>query len=92
MVGAAVGAVPGVAKAAISSMKAAGVERTNQLLAEALLHPEIARTLLLKPNPANRPFIARSLRSAFGRIAAASASREAAEKWPTTTAKSASQP
>lgn len=74
--GALVGGYAGMAKAALSRMKAAGIESSNQLVTEALLNPEIARTLVLKPNPASKPFIARSLRTAFGRLAAASASRQ----------------
>jgi hypothetical protein len=79
-VGATVGAGLGVGKAALSRIKAAGIERTNQLVTEALLNPEIARTLLMKPTPGNRPLIAGSLRTAFGRIAAAAASRETEDR------------
>lgn len=75
--GALIGMQAGVAKAALGRMKAAGIEQTNQLVTEALLNPELARTLLITPNPANRPMIAASLKSALGRIAAAEAARDA---------------
>ena len=45
----------------------------DQLLTEALLHPELARTLLMKATPANRPFIAQRLRSQLGTLALAGA-------------------
>jgi hypothetical protein len=63
----------GAARILGSRMKAAGIEKTDQLVTEALLNPEIARTLLLKPNPANRPYIARRLRTSIGRLAAPAA-------------------
>lgn len=58
----------GGAKRVIDNIKAAGVAKTDALLVEALLNPEIASTLLMKANPANRPFIAAKMNSALGRI------------------------
>lgn len=77
--GALAGSYAGLVKAALDRMKAAGIERTDQLMTEALLNPELARTLLTKPNPASQPYIARRLRTSFGRIAAGAAARQDAD-------------
>lgn len=60
-------------KKAVEALTRAGIERRDQLLTEALLHPELARTLLMKATPANRPFIAQRLRSQLGTLALAGA-------------------
>jgi hypothetical protein len=71
-----VGSAAGVGKAAVARMKAAGIEKTNQLLTEALLNPELARTLLMVPSPGNRPIIAQRLGRQLGTLAATGATAE----------------
>jgi hypothetical protein len=66
-----------VAREALNRLRAAGIEQTDQLLTEALLHPELARTLLMKATPANRPFIAQRLRSQLGTLLAVSETGQA---------------
>jgi hypothetical protein len=56
-------------RAALDALKRAGIERTDQLLTEALLNPELARTLLMKATPGNRAFIAQRLGSQLGTLA-----------------------
>jgi hypothetical protein len=68
-----------VAKKALDAMTRAGVERTDQLLTEALLNPELARTLLMKATPGNRPFIAQRLSSQLGSLAAVGGTSAAGE-------------
>jgi len=63
LIGGVHGAIEGTAatrwqKAALDAMKRSGISRTEDLLTEALLNPELAKTLLMKATPANRPFIA----------------------------------
>ena len=60
-------------------MTRAGVERTDQLLTEALLNPDLARTLLMKASPGNRPFIAQRLSSQLGSLAAVGGASAAGE-------------
>jgi hypothetical protein len=59
----------GVGKTAIDALKRAGIERTEQLLTEALLNPDLAKTLLMKATPGNRPIIAQRLASQLGTLA-----------------------
>jgi hypothetical protein len=54
-----------------------GIERTDQLLTEALLNPELARALLMKASPGNRPFIAQRLSSQLGTLASVSGAEAA---------------
>jgi hypothetical protein len=51
-------------------MQRSGIARSDQLLTEALLNPELAKTLMMKPSPGNRPFIAQRLASQLGTLAA----------------------
>jgi hypothetical protein len=64
-------------KAALDAMRRSGIERTDQLLTEALLNPELARALLMKASPGNRPFIAQRLASQLGTLAAVSGAEAA---------------
>ena len=74
-----------VAKKALDAMTRTGVERTDQLLTEALLNPELARTLLMKATPGNRPFIAQRLSSQLGSLAAVGGASAAGEGQSTKT-------
>jgi hypothetical protein len=56
------------AKQALDKFRRIGVERTDQLMTEALLNPDLARTLLMKPSPGNQPFIAQRLGSQLGTL------------------------
>jgi hypothetical protein len=67
-----------MAKGAFDAMKRSGIERTDQLLTEALLNPELAKTLLMRASPANRPLVAQRLGSQLGTLAGVSGA-EAAE-------------
>jgi len=83
--GAATGAGAGVfIKQALDKLKAAGIDRVDQLTTEALLNPELARTLLVKPTPGNAPFIAQRLSSHLGTLAGSAAVRSPAMQfsWP----------
>src|SRR5258708_37621294 len=68
-----------MAKAAVDAMKRSGISRTEDLLTEALLNPELAKTLLMKATPANRPFIAQRLTSQLGTLAAVASGHAAGE-------------
>jgi hypothetical protein len=68
-----------MAKAALDAMKRSGISRTEDLLTEALLNPELAKTLLMKATPANRPFIAQRLTSQLGTLAAVASGHAAGE-------------
>jgi hypothetical protein len=46
-------------------------------LTEALLNPELARALLMKASPGNRPFIAQRLSSQLGTLASVSGAEAA---------------
>jgi hypothetical protein len=75
LVGGVHGAIEGfggaaIAKSMLDKMRAAGLERTDALLTEALLNPEIAQTLLTKASPGNRPFVAQRLGSQLGTLLA----------------------
>ena len=50
------------------------------LLTEALLNPELARTLLMKATPGNRAFIAQRLGLQLGTLAGAAGVQEAGER------------
>lgn len=63
--------VVAMGRAALDALKRAGIERTDQLLTEALLNPELAKTLLMRATSANRPIIAQRLASQIGTLAAA---------------------
>jgi hypothetical protein len=67
-------------KSALDAMKRAGIERTDQLLTEALLNPELTRTLLMKATPGNRVFIAQRLGSQLGTLAAEAGAQAAGER------------
>ena len=69
-----------VARKAIEALTRAGVERTDQLLTEALLNPELARTLLMKASPGNLPFIAQRLASQLGSLTAVAGTSAASER------------
>jgi hypothetical protein len=66
-------------KRAMDNFKAAGIQKTDQLLTEALLNPDLARSLLMKATPANRPFIAAKLNASLGRIIGAQVGMQADE-------------
>ena len=68
-----------MAKAAVDAIRRTGIARTEELLTEALLNPELAKTLLMKASPANRPFIAQRLTSQLGTLAAVSGGQAANE-------------
>jgi hypothetical protein len=72
------------AKQLVGKLKAAGIDRADQLTTEALLNPELARTLLIKPSPGNAPFIAQRLSSHLGTLAGSAAVRLPAMQfsWP----------
>jgi hypothetical protein len=72
------------AKQLVGKLKAAGIDRADQLTTEALLNPELARTLLIKPSPGNAPFIAQRLSSHLGTLAGSAAVRSPAMQfsWP----------
>lgn len=63
-----------------SRLRAAGMERTEARLAEALLNPEIARTLLMMPSAANRPIIAQRLNQQLGTLLFAAPAEQATAK------------
>src|SRR5215204_3132580 len=67
----------GGTKRVIDNIRAAGIDRTDKLMTEALLNPELAQALLMKANQANRPFIEAKLRATLGRILGAGAVSEA---------------
>lgn len=69
-------------KTALDAMRRSGVERVDHLLTEALLNPELARTLLMKATPGNRPFIAQRLASQLGTLATTAAAGTAGDERP----------
>jgi hypothetical protein len=66
----------------VDGLKRAGIERVDQLLTDALLNPELARTLLMKATPENRPFIAQRLGSQLGTLAASAGAQAAGDSQP----------
>ena len=62
-----------IGKAALDAVRRTGIARTEDLLTEALLNPELARTLLMKASAENRPFIAQRLTSQLGTLGAVAA-------------------
>ncbi len=82
LVGGIHGALEGAGGAAVGKemlhrMRAAGIERTGELLTEALLNPELARTLMMRASVGNRPIIAQRLGSQLGTLLAVSGTRAA---------------
>jgi hypothetical protein len=69
-----------LARGAVDALKRAGIERTDQLLTEALLNPELAKTLLMKASPENRVFIAQRLGSHLGTLATSAGVQAAGER------------
>jgi hypothetical protein len=67
------------AKTALDAIRRPGIEKIDQLLTEALLNPELAKTLLMKATPANRPLIAQRLASQLGTLAAVGSGQAAGE-------------
>jgi hypothetical protein len=65
-----------MAKPALDAMKRAGIDEVNKLLTDALLNPELAKTLMMKATAANRPFIAQRLASQLGMLAGSDAANE----------------
>src|ERR1700676_5590591 len=65
-----------MAKPALDAMKRAGIDEVNKMLTDALLNSELAKTLLMKATPANRPFIAQRLASQVGTLAGSAAANE----------------
>jgi hypothetical protein len=51
-------------------------DEVNKLLTDALLNPELAKTLMMKATAANRPFIAQRLASQLGMLAGSDAANE----------------
>jgi hypothetical protein len=70
-----------VGKPVVAAMRRAGVENVDRLLTEALLNPEMAKTLLTKATPRNRPLIAQRLASQMGTLATVGAA-DAVEERP----------
>jgi hypothetical protein len=69
-----------VGKSAVNALRRAGIERTDQLLTEALLNPELAKTLLMKSTPGNRVFIAQRLGSQLGTLAGSAGAEATGER------------
>jgi len=69
-----------MAKPALDALRRSGTDRTEALLTEALLTPELARTLLMKATPANRPFIAQLLTSQLGALSALTGAEAAVDR------------
>lgn len=67
-------------KRAVEQLRNAGLEQTNRLLTEALLNPELARTLLVKASPNNRPFVAQRLTQHLGALSAAAGTEPSGRK------------
>lgn len=67
------------AKGALDRLRAAGLEQTNQLMTEALLNPDLAKTLLMKASPGNRPFIAQRLGQQLGALGASAGIQNATQ-------------
>jgi hypothetical protein len=86
-----------MAKTVLDSFMRSGTAKTEALLTEALLKPELAKTLLMKASPENRPFIAQRLSSQLGTLGTVAAGSAAANenrrpsqpvgKFPTRTAR-----
>lgn len=81
-----------IAKGAVDALRPADIERTDQLLTEALLNPELARTLLMKATPANRPFVAQRLGSQLGTLATTASNRASTAAAPNTAVSSLMKP
>ena len=64
-------------KAALDALTRTGTARIEDLLTEALLNPELAKTLLMKASADNRPFIAQRLGSQLGTLATVAAESSA---------------
>jgi hypothetical protein len=60
-------------KAALDALRRTGTARIEDLLTDALLNPELAKTLLMKASADNRPFIAQRLASQLGSLATVAA-------------------
>lgn len=78
------GAAAGVAVAAlrrtVSSIRNAGLKTVDDLVTEAMLHPEVARVLMAKVTPETEPRVASALSHAITRAAAVSFSMQAAKQ------------
>jgi len=57
-------------KRALDGLRATGITKTDELTTEALLHPELAKTLMMVASPGNRPFIAQRLGSQLDTLGA----------------------
>lgn len=68
-----------IVKGALDSFRRAGLEQTDQLMTEALLHPDLAKTLLMKASQGNRPFIAQRLKQQLGALAASTGIQNATQ-------------
>ena len=69
-VGAALGAVMGatpMAFRAVANARAAGMDTVHDLVREAMMNPDLARVLLLRPTPTTAPGIAQRLVATLGR-------------------------
>jgi hypothetical protein len=67
-----------MAKSAFDAIGRAGITKTDQLLTEALLNPELAKALMTKATPGNRPFIAQRLASQLGTLVGVAGASQAA--------------
>jgi hypothetical protein len=68
-------------KPVVAAMRRAGVENVDRLLTEALLNPDMAKTLLMNASPRNKPLIAQRLASQMGTLATVGAA-DAVEERP----------
>lgn len=65
-----IGAVTGLlGAAAVQAMREVGISRVDELVTQALLHPEIARELLKKAGPRGAPAAGRPLANTIRRVA-----------------------
>jgi hypothetical protein len=60
-------------KAALDKLRRVGIEKTDQLLTEALLNPKLGQALMMEPTRGNAPFIAQRLNSQINALLAAQA-------------------
>jgi hypothetical protein len=72
LVGGAVGAGGGWAAQALQASRAAGLKTVDDLVATAMLHPELAAVLMARVTDQNRASLGRALISQLGRISAVS--------------------
>jgi hypothetical protein len=83
--GAAIGAASAAGQHVISSLRAAGIEKVDDLVKEAMLHPDIAKALLakapIKPDRGSEITLAQRLKrlAVFGAAQAAAASMQPAQ-------------